>query len=769
MTDLDQPELSYTTEINSDDDIPQEFKGDISVVSLNGVLKEIITCGEGFEKPGIGDEIIISWYWESNIEKNDYSTLTGEPLHMILGDTSLKKCLSTLHRNIPWGIELAIRVMSKGEVSRVYIFSSSAYKYPREQNKALLDISITSGTLQRFNSRSKRLVQYYMEDKRNFVTAIVQIVDFCHISMINVNTHKKVWVTGKGWKSPGRKDILHISVSPFEELKSFNYCGYKIAIEQLEIGLWSDLVIDLNRCFGMNIRNTTIEDIIDIQENKEISKILGYFEGININDLIEALISMKIEEISELRFFKNKYQTIHLMIKLRYFTRNIDISFNPPIFNCKFDQKIQLMYTEVYRENFNINNTKDNLHTKFLNINHTTRIILNMSELRLINNHLPKNNLSESISLPISCVNVLDEKLIDTNIKSIEFIMTPGLFTTPLWLEALIGAMPLNQIVNVTIPISYILFIPPKNIIINSDEEILNDIYSFIILNKPNNQPTYIKIFWDVNLLLNSLESLGVTVNEIINSDMDHLFIEMKLMIKCVFKHLKDYVAYKDKMKIFLMDYYKKIGNIFYNYQDPIFISENWYKAAVKSYENALEIARLFFPFSPNNKSKSSECSIEDNLNNEKTTKFPNSSILLKYKKTKVKVNNEIDEEIIKSKIIFIATNLMQTYIQLHQYRYCMEIYDRFIKLLNPYNLKGIYRAVNAAILADDYNYAEAILNNTHQYWKITENCFDFEERNSINKLWLKVKKYKDEIKESQKSLFCGILLRKKTQPDNIS
>ncbi|OII78317.1 hypothetical protein cand_033750 [Cryptosporidium andersoni] len=758
MVDLDQSQLSYTTEINSDDDIPQELKGDISVISLNGILKEIITCGEGFEKPGIGDEIIISWYWESNIEQNNYSTLTGEPLYMILGNSNLKECLSTSHHNIPWGIELAIRVMSKGEISRVYISSNSAYKYPREQGKSLLDISIISGTLKHFNSRSKRLVEYYMGDKRNFVTAIVQIMDFCHISIINVNTCKKIWINGKGWKLPGRKDILHISVLPFEELKSSNYCGYKVGIEQLEIGSWDNIVIDLNKYFGMNIRNITIEDIINIEENKEISKILGYFEGININDLIEALISMKIEEISELRFFKNKNKTIHLIIKLRYFTKNIDISFNPPILNYKFDEKIQLIYTEICRENFYTNNTKDNSYTKSLKIDHTTRIILSMSELRLINNHLPKNNLSESISLPISCVNIVDERLIDADIKSAEFIMTPGLFTTPLWLEALISEMPLNQIVNVRIPISYILFIPPKNIIIDSNEEILNDIYPFIILNKPNNEPTYIRIFWDFNLLLNSLENLGVTTNEIINSDMDHLFIEMKLMIKCVIKHLKDYVAYKDKTKIFLMDYYKKIGNIFYNYQDPIFISENWYKAAVKSYRTALEIARLLFPLLSNNKSKLSECSIEDNLNNEETTKSPNSSILLKYKETEV--NNEIDQEILKSKIIFIATNLMQTYIKLRQYRYCLEIYDNFIKPLNSYNLKGIYRAANAAILADDYNYAEVILNNTQQFWKITEDCFDFEERNSINKLWLKVEKYKNEIKESQKSLFGGILLR---------
>lgn len=119
--------------IDSDGEPPEDDIGDVMNVVKKQVTKEIMTVGEGMEKPGKPYIVrcLVKAYFEENKSDGDEDTIYSnpDPIFLTLGDLRL-----------PLGLWRSIEHMKKGEKSKIVIKPESGFNPEKDFHKETLQI-----------------------------------------------------------------------------------------------------------------------------------------------------------------------------------------------------------------------------------------------------------------------------------------------------------------------------------------------------------------------------------------------------------------------------------------------------------------------------------------------------------------------------------------------------------------------------------------------------------------------------------------------------
>ncbi|KAK6590265.1 hypothetical protein RS030_162471 [Cryptosporidium xiaoi] len=515
-------EKSDFTAINSGDEFPTDSIGDVLVVSTKGVLKEIIKCGDGYNKPGIGDEIVFDYYCvkengsESEV-KNSYKRVTT-----ILGDTIMVNNGILCDNSIPWGLELALRQMLKGEVSKVLIKKDSIFSHQRRIDETSSEKNIIPSESYKNNYvRSKKLVNLLKNNIKDFIAYHVKLVDFCYIESINDNIKKKILKEGVRLKSPSRNDMVEISIST-----NIDMC----------------IQMNFNEIETKNLKRMKV-NLKKMKENRELNDCLSPIMNlISQQDFIELMLSMKVGEVSQVRIKLNnnckdcdysinkinselyKYIVIHL--HGYYWERRIQFKY--PFENEINNNDSVLVLSSYDKEDDFLNNgVQKNFNSipkriSGIDLGYDSKLNIEMSEFKLISN---SSSTEYDIDIPIRGINNNEY-----NLKSINLRISPGHYTTPLWLESSLPHCYLGGKYTLNVPYPLIFFFPPDNECLGSlDLDGKSEILSKIKLLLYNKKHEYEEAYWDLKLLLDYFDGIRKIESE--ESNLNNSF-SLKLNFK---------------------------------------------------------------------------------------------------------------------------------------------------------------------------------------------------------------------------------------------
>ncbi|OII75501.1 uncharacterized protein cubi_02022 [Cryptosporidium ubiquitum] len=588
MREFSDSEISEITEINSDDELPSDSIGDYSVISLKGILKEIISCGSGYEKPGIGDELLIELE-STNILSSDNSDKINTvqqkngKLKVTLGDHSTDEYYSTRKREIPWGIEMALRKMLKGEKSKILIKKGSVFSRPRDLcGKICVNSIIRVEDCKSYNNRSKKLINMIKKEANEFDVFTVTLHDFHHIEMICDNVNKKVWKKGVYLKSPSKKDKVELFIS------------------KLQIGKISENLTNSSRLYDMNSEFDRLKFSLSLDDLSEINELVKYIFGnerIHVNDFIYCILSMKLGEISEFRFYNSNHENISILIHLTgfYWEKNIQIKlpFNKEIQNNSI--KLSSYESEsLYTTNPSLKEGKlSSKRISSLNLDHNTRINILLEKFTLVD-----NNKGERIELSLPFKST-------KNMKTALLKVTPAFYNLPIWLEQSILYCSLGGKYTIKIPLSVIFLFPPTEIQADSNIEIQKRTKSLII-SENNNLSTLnsnacnenhgdgnLHAIWEAGKLIEELENMGYEINDNIEDNLGLIF-ELDLSI-CTRGVVDNYIPVSLSTTKMEFEYYYYLGNILNNYNDSIY-KVTWNVLALEVFDKLLYVV-ILLPF----------------------------------------------------------------------------------------------------------------------------------------------------------------------------
>ncbi|KAF7458881.1 putative Peptidylprolyl isomerase [Cryptosporidium felis] len=473
------------TDINSDEELPCDSIGDFSVVSVKGILREIIKCGEGYEKPGVGDEIQIE------ITKED-SKGESKILKVILGDWHYGEIDSTRNKKVPWGVEMAIRKMLKGEQSRIHIKKGSIFSNPRESGRSSTTSIIPVEDYRNFNSRSKKLLNLVRKDSGEFETFLVTLDSFCRLEALSNGIYKKIWRKGINMRSPGKRDVAEIRISFLTVEKSLSHFA------EIPMNFNPDSLNWLMT--SLVLSNPHLEG--ELEEGLRLI-------GISAKELSKIVHSLRVGEISEFRLpSADSKRGSAILIHLTGFFWEKTVKMKLPINGEVENQTVQLC---------SFDSEKSNISTKrisSLSLNHNTRLEIQLHKFTLVDDN---RNLRIGLNLPINSSEISD---------SARLSITPGFYSLPIWLEQTIGHCYLGGKFKLQIPSPLIFLFPPKEIVQNQVTEIQKKTCPILIAQGYNNSPTRPfndflinknpcnkqQTFWDIELLMKDLIGLGYSL-----------------------------------------------------------------------------------------------------------------------------------------------------------------------------------------------------------------------------------------------------------------
>ncbi|KAJ1611178.1 hypothetical protein OIY81_1791 [Cryptosporidium canis] len=587
MSEASDSEISDITEINSDDELPSDSVGDCSVISVKGVLKEIISCGTGYEKPSIGDEIIIEFESLQNTDPSSDNTncLRTPPengrLKLILGGHSKEDYDSTGKREIPWGVEMALRKMLKGERSKILIKKGSLFSKPRNQNGKTLENSILQVDYKNYNNRSRKLINLIKKESEEFDAFIITLYDFFHIDLICEGVGKKVWRKGATLKSPRKKDTVGLLVSQLKFERVLDNFAISPEIGDITSGLeWEKLSLSL-------------DNPSELQES--VSRICGE-NTIPVCDFVSCITSMRLGEISEFRFNYSKSRSSNLLICLTGLFWEKSIQIKPP-FNKDIKNKTVTLSSFEGETLCQASPTAEGgrLLTKrisSLNLEYNTRLEIRLENLALVD-HKGQGRRVE-MSLPLKSTE---------NLKSVTLQITPGFYNLPVWLEQSIVYCFLGGKYHLKVPLSIFLLLPPSQALVDSKSEIQEKTNSVIIhpsnctstsdINANCNSVGKLHAIWEAGKFIKELESLGYNMSEDVEENCSAM-MELDLSI-CTLDVVENYIPFCQSTAEKEFEYYYYLGNVMSSYSDLVYKS-TWSMLALDIFDKFLFAATLL-PF----------------------------------------------------------------------------------------------------------------------------------------------------------------------------
>lgn len=605
-------EISDVTEINSDDELPSDSIGDYSIISLKGVLKEIILCGSGYEKPSIGDELIIELEPPKEVESTgnsgddigkDVNAVQGDGmLKLILGDHSREDYDSTGKREIPWGVELALRKMLKGEKSRILVKKDSDFSRPRNLLGRINENSILPVDYKNYNNRSRKLINLIREQAEEFDVFTITLHNFYHIDTICDGVNKKTWRKGVHLlKSPGKKDTVELLIS-------------KLNFESvLDNFATSPKFSDLSSKFDWTSASFCLDKLPENGES--VSEIFGN-KAVSMCDLARCILSMKLGEISEFRFYCSNNEKLNVLIHLTGFQWEKSIPIKLPFNKTVKNNYVKLSSFESeppYRDNSSIK--RRNLSTKrisSLNLGYNTRLDILLEKFTLVDNNNPGKRIE--LSLPLKSAE---------NLKSAMMQITPGFYNLPIWLEQSIIYCFLGGKYTIKVPSSIIFLFPPPEILANPKSEIQQKTNPVIISHKKNNLSTSdsntcnnmtmekMHAIWEAGKLIRELESVGYKFDENNVDDYFGVTFELDLSI-CTREVVENYIPASLNSVEKEFEHYYYLGNIINDYCD-IMYKTAWSALALEVFDIFLFVATLLPFFSRLSKYEKRPSTIEDN------------------------------------------------------------------------------------------------------------------------------------------------------------
>ncbi|KAL5368770.1 hypothetical protein CPHLJ_5g4190 [Cryptosporidium parvum] len=667
MRETSDSELSDITEINSDDELPLDSIGDYSIISLKGVLKEIISCGSGYEKPSIGDELLIELEGPNKVESStnggcicsssssssSNTNTTQEEnsrLKLILGDYSMDKYDSTRKREIPWGIEMALRKMLKGEKSNILIRKDSVFSKPRDLNGKICSNSIIHvEDYKNYNNRSKKLINLIKKEVNEFDIYKITLHDFYHIEMICDKVYKKIWKRGVHLKSPNKKDKVELLISKLQLETVLDNFATSPKLNNLNSGLeWIKV--------SLNLENLS-------ESNKIIKEIFGN-EIFPMNNFIYCILSMKLGEISEFRIYPTNNEKLNILIHLTGFhwEKNIRIKlpFNKEIQNNNV--KLSSFENEsLYNDNSILKDGKLSAkRISSLNLEHNTRINILLENFTFVDNFNQGKRIE--LSLPFKSTE---------NIKKALLQVTPGFYNLPIWLEQSILYCFLGGKYTIKIPLSIIFLFPPSELQVKSKSIIQQKTNSLFISESNANKNSH--AIWEAGKLIKELENKGYKIEDNIEENLGLVF-ELDLSI-CTREVVENYIPAIPSTAKMEFEYYYKLGRILNNYNDLIY-NKTWNILALEVFDKFLYVSILLPFYSKLNNCEQSKNGVKlkiiekeniDNSkneynyhNNNKTLNEQNQKlIILKYDNNFIEnvnndstINKEIDSISISHKIL---------------------------------------------------------------------------------------------------------------------
>lgn len=666
MRETSDSELSDITEINSDDELPLDSIGDYSIISLKGVLKEIISCGSGYEKPSIGDELLIELEGPNKVESStnggcicssssssSNTNTTQEEnsrLKLILGDYSMDKYDSTRKREIPWGIEMALRKMLKGEKSNILIRKDSVFSKPRDLNGKICSNSIIHvEDYKNYNNRSKKLINLIKKEVNEFDIYRITLHDFYHIEMICDKVYKKIWKRGVHLKSPNKKDKVELLISKLQLETVLDNFATSPKLNNLNSGLeWIKV--------SLNLENLS-------ESNKIIKEIFGN-EIFPMNNFIYCILSMKLGEISEFRIYPTNNEKLNILIHLTGFhwEKNIRIKlpFNKEIQNNNV--KLSSFENEsLYNDNSILKDGKLSAkRISSLNLEHNTRINILLENFTFVDNFNQGKRIE--LSLPFKSTE---------NIKKALLQVTPGFYNLPIWLEQSILYCFLGGKYTIKIPLSIIFLFPPSELQVKSKSIIQQKTNSLFISESNANKNSH--AIWEAGKLIKELENKGYKIEDNIEENLGLVF-ELDLSI-CTREVVENYIPAIPSTAKMEFEYYYKLGRILNNYNDLIY-NKTWNILALEVFDKFLYVSILLPFYSKLNNCEQSKNGVKlkiiekeniDNSkneynyhNNNKTLNEQNQKlIILKYDNNFIEnvnndstINKEMDSISISHKIL---------------------------------------------------------------------------------------------------------------------
>ncbi|EAK87566.1 hypothetical protein [Cryptosporidium parvum Iowa II] len=667
MRETSDSELSDITEINSDDELPLDSIGDYSIISLKGVLKEIISCGSGYEKPSIGDELLIELEGPNKVESStnggcicsssssssSNTNTTQEEnsrLKLILGDYSMDKYDSTRKREIPWGIEMALRKMLKGEKSNILIRKDSVFSKPRDLNGKICSNSIIHvEDYKNYNNRSKKLINLIKKEVNEFDIYKITLHDFYHIEMICDKVYKKIWKRGVHLKSPNKKDKVELLISKLQLETVLDNFATSPKLNNLNSGLeWIKV--------SLNLENLS-------ESNKIIKEIFGN-EIFPMNNFIYCILSMKLGEISEFRIYPTNNEKLNILIHLTGFhwEKNIRIKlpFNKEIQNNNV--KLSSFENEsLYNDNSILKDGKLSAkRISSLNLEHNTRINILLENFTFVDNFNQGKRIE--LSLPFKSTE---------NIKKALLQVTPGFYNLPIWLEQSILYCFLGGKYTIKIPLSIIFLFPPSELQVKSKSIIQQKTNSLFISESNANKNSH--AIWEAGKLIKELENKGYKIEDNIEENLGLVF-ELDLSI-CTREVVENYIPAIPSTAKMEFEYYYKLGRILNNYNDLIY-NKTWNILALEVFDKFLYVSILLPFYSKLNNCEQSKNGVKlkiiekeniDNSkneynyhNNNKTLNEQNQKlIILKYDNNFIEnvnndstINKEMDSISISHKIL---------------------------------------------------------------------------------------------------------------------
>lgn len=595
MVDTSDSEISNITEINSDDELPSDSIGDYSIISLKGVLKEIVSCGSGYEKPGIGDELIIEMEYPKVVDStSSHSDSIGKNMSYVQGDKNVKLILgdhpredydSTGKREIPWGVELALRKMLRGEKSRILVKKDSVFSKPRNHPDRINENSILSVDYKNYNNRSRKLINLIKEEAEEFDVFTITLHNFYHIDSICDGVSKKIWRKGVHLlKSPGKKDTVELLISKL---------NFESALDNFAI---------LPRLSDSSFRFNWRSVFFCLDKLSDDIRLIGEIFGnktISVDDLARCILSMKLGEISEFRFYCSNNKKFNVLVHLTGFhwEKNIPIKlpFNKNIKNnCV---KLSSFESESpCHSSSSINGRKTFIkRISSLNMEHNTILDILLENFTLVDNNNPGKRIE--LSLPLKSTE---------NLKSAMLQITPGFYNLPIWLEQSIMYCFLGGKYTIKIPSSIIFLFPPTEIIINPKSEIQRKTAPVIISYNNNNPSTLnsnacnnvtadkLHAIWEAGKLIRELESVGYIFDEKNVDDDFGVTFELDLSI-CTSKVVENYIPVSLNIAEKEFEHYYYLGNVINDYNDLLY-KVAWNTLALEVFDRFLFAATLL-PF----------------------------------------------------------------------------------------------------------------------------------------------------------------------------
>ncbi|KAH8741333.1 hypothetical protein FG386_000240 [Cryptosporidium ryanae] len=719
-------EKSDFTAIGSGDEFPSDSIGDVLVISTKGVFKEIIKCGYGYNKPGIGDEIVFDYYCsEENFENSNIeSQFEYKRVKTILGDISLANNRPEYDNSIPWGLELALRKMLKGEVSKILIEKDSVFSRQRETEGNTRKKVISSEIYRNKYERSKRFANLIKKNIQEFVVYYVKLVDFCYIESINERIKKKIIKQGIRLKSPSRNDSVDLSIL----LNSYLYTDNNL--NGVETKNWGRMKINLK----------------NIYDNSEFIQYMGsVMELISQQDFVELILSMRVGETSQIRIRENnignldycenrgghglsKCITIHFHgyyweknILFRYPFENENKNGELCVSSNENDDFLRLSSYEsedVFSKNC-VTNSFNSLQKRISGIDfgYDTKLNIEINEFKLISN---STGTEYDIDIPIKGVGDNFHKL-----KPINLRISPGHYTTPLWLENSLSHCYLGGKYTLNVPYSLIFFFPPNNECLKdfdlhekSDIALKTRQLLHVDNNKSEDNNCIDKgeseVYWDLNALIDSLDKIRKIGQEPSNIN-DPYTLQLRFTIKD--KNISEKFTpfcLENAEKEFYYYYYMALKmNSYTDYK----YNENWNVISLEYLDKLFYTLKLLLQYSKlNTCNKCEKSNFKNkepvNVNNEtrekeqdcenKTINYKNcKSIFCKeYNKNNYEINDK-NLDIISKLIEFGDENEFKTIVysikltheisfKLKKYEKCIYYYRNY-KLFSAYDLKNIF------------------------------------------------------------------------------